>query len=132
MKRLSNHTSGTMTDGKLNVYLIFIFICIVFLVFRKIRERIGIDLIYHVVPKSREHLLQYTPKPEELPTRSMQDSYTSAILPLEKEELSRERYINHSGTMRMGRLIEELDMFAGRIYIHINIYIYMISEIILL
>lgn len=68
-----------------------------------------------MVPKSREHLLQYQPKPEQLPARSMQDSYTSAILPLGKDEMSRERYINHVGAVRMGRLMEDMDMFAGTI-----------------
>lgn len=84
-------------------------------VFSKIRKRIDIDIRYHVVPKSREHLLQYQPKPEQLPTRSLLDSYTSALLPLEENELSRERYINHSGSVRMGRIMEELDLFAGTI-----------------
>ncbi|KAH8359359.1 hypothetical protein KR093_006130 [Drosophila rubida] len=78
----------------------------------KIRQRTGIERGYHVVPKSREHLLEYTPQKEDLPERSMQDSYTYAILPLGTDEMVRERYVNHLGSMRTGRLMEELDMFA--------------------
>ncbi|KAH8417472.1 hypothetical protein KR222_000675, partial [Zaprionus bogoriensis] len=81
-------------------------------VVHKIRKRIDIGVGYHVVPKSREHLLEHQPRPEQLPARSMQDSYTTAVLPLEQDEMARERYINHVGRMRMGRLMEELDMFA--------------------
>ncbi|KAH8312658.1 hypothetical protein KR044_012045, partial [Drosophila immigrans] len=88
----------------------------------KIRERTGVERGYHVVPKSREHLLEYHPKKEQLPPRSMQDSYTHAILPLSEDEMERERYINHLGRVRMGRLMEELDMFAVWLcHRHINV-----------
>lgn len=84
-----------------------------FAVVDKIRERTGVERGYHVVPKSRTHLLQYHPKKEQLPARRMQDSYTRATLPLGVDEMAREHYINHLGRVRMGRLMEELDMFAG-------------------
>ncbi|ALC45576.1 CG1774, partial [Drosophila busckii] len=78
----------------------------------KIRERIGLEYGYRAVPKSREHLLKHQPKPEELPARSMVDSYTTATLALSTDVMFRERYINHLNRVRLGRLIEELDMFA--------------------
>ncbi|KAL7727905.1 hypothetical protein ACLKA6_019468 [Drosophila palustris] len=105
LKTQSDHYSGTMTD-----------------VGDKIRERTGVERGYHVVPKSRKHLLEYHPKKEQLPPRSMQDSYTRATLPLSLDEMARERYINHLGRMRMGRLLEELDMMAVWLcHRHINI-----------
>ncbi|XP_060648274.1 acyl-coenzyme A thioesterase 9, mitochondrial isoform X1 [Drosophila nasuta] len=105
LKTQSDHYSGTMAE-----------------VGAKIRERTGVERGYHVVPKSRKHLLEHHPKKEQLPARSMQDSYTHAILPLSVDEMARERYINHLGRVRMGRLMEELDMFAVWLcHRHINI-----------
>ncbi|XP_030377672.1 acyl-coenzyme A thioesterase 9, mitochondrial-like [Scaptodrosophila lebanonensis] len=91
----SGHCSGTMAD-----------------VIEKISKQIGLEPGYHTIPKSRENLLAFQPKHEELPTRSMQDSYTTALIPLGDDELARERYVNHLGRLRFGRLLEELDMFA--------------------
>lgn len=118
LKTKSNHYSGTMTEGEskfeVEICPLYTILCLLS-VANKIRKRVDIDIGYHVVPKSREHLLEHTPKPDQLPERSMQDSYTSALLPLENDEMSRERYTNHIGAVRMGRLMEELDMFAGTI-----------------
>lgn len=79
----------------------------------KLRESTGVEIGYNLVPKSRENLLKYHPKQEELPTRSMNDSYTIATVPLDSNELIRERYVNHLGLVRLGRLMEDMDMFAG-------------------
>ncbi|XP_030370149.1 acyl-coenzyme A thioesterase 9, mitochondrial [Scaptodrosophila lebanonensis] len=91
----SDHVSGTLAE-----------------VVEKIRKQIGVELGYHTIPKSREHLLKHQPKPESLPPRSMKDSFTTVILPLNSDEGIRERYINHLGRVRLGRVMEELDMFA--------------------
>ncbi|XP_043651832.1 acyl-coenzyme A thioesterase 9, mitochondrial [Drosophila teissieri] len=91
----SDHRSGTMVE-----------------VARIIREQSGVDVGYHTVPKPRDHLLQHQPKREELPPRTMLDSHTTAILPLSSSELIRESYVNHLGRVRLGRIMEELDMFA--------------------
>ncbi|XP_037712149.1 acyl-coenzyme A thioesterase 9, mitochondrial [Drosophila subpulchrella] len=91
----SDHRSGTMVD-----------------VARTIREQSGVDVGYHTIPKPRDHLLQHEPKREELPPRTMLDSHTTAILPLSASELIRESYVNHLGRVRLGRIMEELDMFA--------------------
>ncbi|EDV92776.1 GH18639 [Drosophila grimshawi] len=94
LKEARDHYSGTMAE-----------------VVEKIRKRTDVEIGYHVVPKSREHLLKHQPKPEQLPPRSMQDSYTTVKLPLSAELIS-ERYINHMGRIRIGRLMEDMDMFA--------------------
>ena len=47
----------------------------------KIRNRLGLESGYTLVPKTREHLLKYEPSLADLPARSMQDSFTSSILP---------------------------------------------------
>ncbi|XP_017007750.2 acyl-coenzyme A thioesterase 9, mitochondrial [Drosophila takahashii] len=91
----SDHRSGTMVE-----------------VARIIREQSGVDVGYHAIPKPRDHLLQHQPKREELPSRTMLDSHTTAILPLSSSELIRESYVNHLGRVRLGRIMEELDMFA--------------------
>ncbi|KAH8283877.1 hypothetical protein KR054_004241, partial [Drosophila jambulina] len=77
-----------------------------------IQEQSGVDVGYHTIPKSRDHLLKHQPKPEDLPPRTMLDSHTTVLLPLSASELIRERYVNHLGRVRLGRIMEELDMFA--------------------
>lgn len=69
---------------------------------------------YHLIPKCRSGLLKYQPKREDLPSRSMKDSFTTAILPISSVS-KREHYVNHMGQVRVGSLMEELDMFAGKI-----------------
>ncbi|KAH8325566.1 hypothetical protein KR067_001694, partial [Drosophila pandora] len=77
-----------------------------------IREQVGVEPGYYTIPKSREGLLQYHPKPEELPERSMKDSFTSATLLLGSDPLVRERFVQVMGYVRIGRIMEELDIFA--------------------
>ena len=43
----------------------------------------------------------------------LQDSWDSAIIPLGSEERLREKYVSFMGGVRMGRLLEDLDVFAG-------------------
>lgn len=90
----SGHCSGTMED-----------------VVRKIQKRIGLEPGYHLIPKCRSGLLKYQPKREDLPRRSMKDSFTTAVLPLSSIH-KREHYVNHMGYVRVGSLLQELDMFA--------------------
>lgn len=79
-----------------------------------IRDRLGVEPGYYTIPKSREGLLKYHPKPEELPERSMKDSFTSATLLLGSDPLVRERFLQVTGYVRIGRIVEELDIFAGK------------------
>ncbi|KAH8258298.1 hypothetical protein KR038_009298, partial [Drosophila bunnanda] len=76
-------------------------------------QSLGLEPGYSLQPKSREHLLQYQPKAEELPPRSMQDSFSSAIIPLSTDRLMQDKYMNFYGNVRMGRLMEDMDMFAA-------------------
>lgn len=49
---------------------------------------------------------------EKLPTRSMEDSYDEAYLPLEKDTSLRDKFTTVIGTARIGRLLEAMDLFA--------------------
>lgn len=76
-------------------------------------KKLGIQEHWSVLPKSREHLSQYEPKSiDELPPRSMQDSFTSAIIPLSSDLTIRDKYITFLGSVRLGRLMEDMDLFA--------------------
>ncbi|XP_017041380.1 acyl-coenzyme A thioesterase 9, mitochondrial [Drosophila ficusphila] len=101
----SGHFSGTMAD-----------------VAKKIRENVGVEGGYHAIPKSREGLLKFQPKLSELPVRSMKDSHTTAKIPLESDALLRERFVYAHGRLRMGRMLEELDLLAVWIcYRHVHL-----------
>lgn len=79
----------------------------------KITKKLGIQKTYSVLKQSREHLLQYEPKSlSELPARSMQDSFTSAIIPLSTDSKLQDKYVTFLGSVRLGRLMEDMDLFA--------------------
>merc|ERR1719392_228239 len=42
----------------------------------------------------------------------MIDSYDSAIIPLGSDAVLRDRYLNPQGGVRIGRLLEDMDVFA--------------------
>lgn len=76
-------------------------------------KKLGIQEHWSVLPKSREHLTQYEPKLiSELPPRSMQDSFTSAVIPLCTDLAIRDKYVTFLGSVRLGRLMEDMDAFA--------------------
>lgn len=76
----------------------------------------GVQKGYEPLPKSRNHLQQYLPKSqEELPLRSMNDSFDVAILPLSNNIDLQEKYLSYLGHIRWGRLMEDMDIFAGDI-----------------
>lgn len=76
-------------------------------------KKLGIQEHWAVLPKNREHLTPYEPKSiDELPSRSMQDSFTSAVIPLGSDLTIRDKYITFLGSVRLGRLMEDMDMFA--------------------
>ncbi|XP_050699607.1 acyl-coenzyme A thioesterase 9, mitochondrial-like isoform X1 [Eriocheir sinensis] len=61
----------------------------------------------------RSHLLKLLPQSqEELPPRTMKDSWDAAIIPLGSEKRLREKYVTFMGGVRVGRLLEDLDVFA--------------------
>lgn len=89
-------TSGTMHDVKKQVY-----------------KNLGLKHGYSPIVESREHLMKYEPKSyDDLPSRSMQDSFTSATIPLGHDTILQDRYVNFMGNVRHGRLMEDMDLFA--------------------
>ena len=63
--------------------------------------------------KKREQLLKILPKTQsELPPRRMLDSYDSAIIPIASDPSLKDRYITYDGGVRVGRLLEDMDIFA--------------------
>lgn len=60
--------------------------------------------------KKRAELLKILPESQdELPGRRMLDSYDSAIIPIASDT---DRYITYDGGVRIGRLLEDMDIFA--------------------
>ena len=61
-----------------------------------------INPIYHCTVSSQN----------DLPPRQMLDSYDIAVIPLGSDPKLRNRYCTHIGGVRIGRLLEDMDMFA--------------------
>lgn len=79
----------------------------------KIMEKMGLQQGYNPISHNREYLVQHMPTSvDQLPSRSMQDSFTSAIIPLSSDIILRERYVGFLGNVRLGRLMEDMDLFA--------------------
>lgn len=76
-------------------------------------KKLGIDHGFKPVPKDRNYLSKYIPKLEDLPPRSMQDSFLEGTIPLSTDEILQEKYITFLGHVRIGRLLEDMDIFAG-------------------
>ncbi|KAH8409886.1 hypothetical protein KR009_000303, partial [Drosophila setifemur] len=79
---------------------------------KKIRLQLGVEFGYYTIPKSRDGLLKFQPKLEELPERSMKDSYTTAQLLLKSDPSIAQRFVYEQGLVRLGRMMEELDILA--------------------
>lgn len=63
--------------------------------------------------RRRQELTKYVPSSQDdLPTRRMLDSYDSTIIPLGSDKHVRDRYMTHVGGVRIGRLLEDMDIFA--------------------
>lgn len=86
-------------------------------------KRLGGQEHWSILPKKREHLIPYEPKSaEDLPARSMQDSFTSAIIPLSSDLAIRDKYVTFLGSARLGRLMEDMDLFAVWVlHKHVNL-----------
>ena len=50
-----------------------------------------------------------------LPVRKTADSEINKIMPFSKDKELRERYINFFGALRLGKLLEDLDLIAGQV-----------------
>ncbi|KAG1708488.1 Acyl-coenzyme A thioesterase 9, mitochondrial [Nymphon striatum] len=74
---------------------------------------VGAQKHYCPKPMDRSHLFSSLPKSqEELPPRKMKDSYDECFIPLSNNINLREKYVNHRGGVRFGRILEDLDLFA--------------------
>lgn len=74
----------------------------------------GIESGYKPIQPSRSHLIQYLPNSQsELPARSMKDSFMAALIPLSSDNSLQDKYITFLGHVRVGRLLEDMDIFAG-------------------
>lgn len=81
---------------------------------KKFMQIMGLEPGFRTIKKSRAHLLKYLPaSQDELPTRSMQDSFQSAIIPLSTNVSLQEKYVTVLGNVRLGRLMEDMDIFAA-------------------
>lgn len=86
------------------------------LVKQTIIQKLGIEVGYTPFVSTREHLVKYVPQSvSALPPRSMQDSFTSAIIPLTTDKILKDKYVGFMGNVRVGRLMEDMDMFAGKL-----------------
>lgn len=75
----------------------------------------GIDRQYSPIRKNRSHLLKYLPtSQDEVPKRSMNDSFTAAVIQLSQDPKLQDKYTTFLGQVRVGRLLENMDMFAGK------------------
>ena len=63
--------------------------------------------------RQREALMDQLPSSQdELPARRMMDSFDEAVIPLGSDLQLRDRYLTHFGGVRVGRLLEDMDVFA--------------------
>ncbi|KAH8251328.1 hypothetical protein KR032_007992 [Drosophila birchii] len=108
----SGHCSGSMAD-----------------VARKIQAHLGVEFGYHTLPKSRDNLLKFHPKQEDLPERTMKDSHTTAFVALQSDPLMRQLFIRAFGSslLRMGKILEQLDLIAVWIC-HRHVYLPKLPE----
>ena len=69
----------------------------------------------------QEKLLKILPTDQsQLPARRMLDSFDSAIIPVASDPEFREKYLGSSGNIRVGRLLEDIDIFSVHlVYKHV-------------
>ncbi|XP_018012625.1 acyl-coenzyme A thioesterase 9, mitochondrial-like [Hyalella azteca] len=83
---------------------------------------VGASSTYSAATVDRTELLKLLPKSQdELPTRTMSDSWDSAVIPLSTNKCLREKYITFNEGVRIGRLLEDLDVFSAWLcYRHVH------------
>lgn len=52
-------------------------------------------------------------------TRHAKDSYCEAIIPLGSDKVIQDKYLNFYKGIRFGKILEDLDTFAGGAWIHV-------------
>lgn len=79
-------------------------------------KEMGVDHPFKPFSEDRGNLTKYLPKSQEdLPKRSMKDSYIAAIIPLSHDVALQEKYTTFLGSVRLGRLVEDMDIFTGKL-----------------
>ncbi|KAJ1523495.1 hypothetical protein ONE63_001347 [Megalurothrips usitatus] len=79
----------------------------------KLHKIMGIQKGYTPLKVDRTHLLEMLPgSQKELPVRKMNDSFDRALIPLSSDLEMREKYSTLHGYVRLGRLMEDMDIFA--------------------
>lgn len=100
-----SETSGTLSELKM-----------------QLAKEMGVNHPFTPVLKTRLSLTEYVPKnQDDLPKRSMQDSYIATVIPLSENVAIQEKYTTFLGSVRLGRLLEDMDIFAV-IVAHKHIY----------
>ncbi|XP_050439193.1 acyl-coenzyme A thioesterase 9, mitochondrial-like [Adelges cooleyi] len=78
---------------------------------KNLQKMMGVSGKYE--KEDRSWLIKYLPKTqEELPTRSMNDSFDMAKVPLSSDIMLQNRYTTAENGLRLGRLLEDMDSFA--------------------
>ncbi|BES91159.1 Acyl-CoA thioesterase 9 [Nesidiocoris tenuis] len=79
----------------------------------KLNRMMGTPPGYRQFPPDRSHLNERIPgSQDDLPVRTMKDSYDEVIIPLSSSGVLQERYTTVMGAVRMGRVLEDMDTFA--------------------
>jgi hypothetical protein len=84
----------------------------------KLVQYMGVHKGYKPLQMQRSHLLELLPSSQaELPPRSPSDSFDSATIPLSTSPVLQDKYITFLGHVRTGRLMEDMDLFAGNLFV---------------
>ncbi|XP_071168877.1 acyl-coenzyme A thioesterase 9, mitochondrial-like isoform X2 [Mytilus edulis] len=78
----------------------------------RLKELVGAQLSWGTQIQDAGSETNIITQQSDLPTRTISDSYTEAMIPVGTDEILREKYINFYGGMRFGRILEDLDTFA--------------------
>ncbi len=70
----------------------------------QLRESRDTEVVNMTLPSSQD----------ELPVRTMQDSFCWSRIPLGSDTRLREKYVNFHNHVRFGRLMEDLDTMSGK------------------
>ncbi|XP_060582768.1 acyl-coenzyme A thioesterase 9, mitochondrial-like isoform X1 [Ruditapes philippinarum] len=77
----------------------------------KLKSLVGAQLIWGSSTEKQD-VLPVASSQDELPVRSMSDSFRKAIIPLGSNPRLKEKYTNYYNGIRFGRILEDLDTFA--------------------
>ncbi|KAK9501646.1 hypothetical protein O3M35_012337 [Rhynocoris fuscipes] len=84
----------------------------------EVMRKMGVAKGYAPEPPDRSPLLKYLPRSQDdLPVRSMKDSFGTALIPLGTNLDLQMKYTTLMGNVRKGRMLEDLDIFAAWISI---------------